>query len=106
MRRRAFVARLGGSALATALLAACGTAGPTTGPAVTQQAVVSGGSKLQLPTYMPPKAPPPDVPGTRSVPSGYINHPKQLVKSVDAVPGRGGDITIITQTLGSVPVPL
>jgi putative aldouronate transport system substrate-binding protein len=129
--RRAFVARLGGSVLTSALLAAC-TAGPppaptsapatqpTTAPAapkpsaapaqaapaVPQAAVVSKAGRVQLPTYMPPKAPPPDVPGTRIVPGGYLSYPRQLVKSVPETPGRGGEITIVTQTITNVPPPV
>jgi putative aldouronate transport system substrate-binding protein len=140
--RRAFVARLGGSALATALLAACSapatstaptsapaapagqpttppaaaaptsTAKPTTAPAqaapaATQPpAVVSRSGRLQLPTYMAPKGAPPDVPGTKVVPGGYLQYPKQLIKSVPETPGRGGEITITTQTLTVSPVPM
>jgi len=89
--RRTFVARLGGSALATALLAACSApatstaptsaAKPTTAPAqaapaATQPAaVVSRSGRLQLPTYMAPKGAPPDVPGTKVVPGGYLQYP-------------------------------
>src|SRR6266540_4359750 len=127
--RRAFVARLGGSVLTSALLAACtqppasppttppAAAGatsapkPTTAPAqaapaATQAAVVSRTGRLQLPTYMAPKSVPPDVAGTKIVPGGYLQYPKQLVKSVPETPARGGEITIITQTLTVSPVPM
>jgi putative aldouronate transport system substrate-binding protein len=146
LSRRAFVARLGGgalAALAVPLLAACtgqpaaaptaapakpttapAPAAPTTAPAaaatpapaapaataapaVTSQAVVSRSGRVQLPTYLPPVSPPPQVPGTRIVPNGYTVYPlDSLVKSVPNPPGRGGDISIMTQTVTTLPTSL
>ena len=43
---------------------------------------------------MAPKSVPPDVAGTKIVPGGYLQYPKQLVKSVPETPARSGEITI------------
>jgi putative aldouronate transport system substrate-binding protein len=40
------------------------------------------------------------------VPGGYLNYPKQLVKTVADVPGRGGEVNIVTQTLTVAPTPM
>lgn len=43
-----------------------------------------------------------DVPG---VPLGYTTYPHSLVKTVDEVPGRGGEVTSLTMTWGGQPTP-
>jgi putative aldouronate transport system substrate-binding protein len=139
LSRRAFVQRLGGTALVSAfgaqLLAACSSpppaaptaapaAAPTTAPAAatavpqvqakpttaapaTVAAVVSRSGRVTLPTYVPPAdAPPPDVPGGAITPPGYTRYPAKLVRSVANPPAKGGEITIVTQTLGTTPTPM
>lgn len=120
MRRRALIVRLGGAAAMAQLLAACSntpTSAPAgaptsaaskaaTGPATTPAAaVVSKSGRVALPTYTAPNAPPPDIPGVGSVPPGYTSYPKQIVRSIADPPAKGGDITVVTQTLGTVPPP-
>jgi putative aldouronate transport system substrate-binding protein len=121
MTRRGLILRVGGTALVAQLVAACGGASgatpaapptsaappapkPTTGPVTTPAAaVVSRSGRVSLPTYVPPNAPPPDIPGTGMVPPGYSAYPKQITRSVADRPAKGGDITVVTQTLGVVP---
>src|SRR6266545_1861134 len=118
LSRRAFVRRLGGTALVSAfgaqLLAACTTpaAAPTTAPAAPPtaaptvvSAVVSRSGRVSLPTYVPPAdVPAPDVPGGTITPPGYTRYPAKLYRSVANPPAKGGEINIITQTLGATPV--
>jgi putative aldouronate transport system substrate-binding protein len=133
--RRAFVGRLGGtvltSAIAAQLLGACSTgARPSaSGETATGQptaataggaaavvatpptpnagvAVVSRTGRVTLPTYMPPNAPPPDVQGSAITPPGYTSYPQKLLRSVPDTPGRGGEVNVITQTLTTLPTPM
>jgi len=152
LSRRAFVRRLGGTALVSAfgaqLLAACtspapaptvapapaptvapvakpttapittaaapttAAAAPTTAPAAPTtaaptvvSAVVSRSGRVSLPTYVPPAdVPAPDVPGGTITPPGYTKYPAKLYRSVANPPAKGGEINIITQTLGATPV--
>ena len=110
------MSRVGGTTLATAMgvLAACSSppaaptaapASPTTPPAAApgKPAVVSRSGRVALPTFLAPNAPAPDVPGTNVTPPGYTSYPKKLVRSVADPPASGGDISIVTQTLGVVP---
>lgn len=73
------------------------TAAPT--PGIASGTTVSG---VRLPSFIPIQGPRPDLPGdpTRGVNDGYIAFPKdKLYKSVPTPPGKGDDITTLTQTL-------
>src|SRR6185437_3918566 len=72
----------------------------------TGAAVVSRSGSVQLPTYMPPNSPPPDVPGGTLTPPGYTSYPQTLTRSVADPPAKGGQINIITETLGTLPTPM
>src|SRR5262245_33553560 len=93
---------------ATTAPAAGGAAKPAAAQATTAPAaVVSRSGSVALPSYVPPAdAPPPDVPGGAITPPGYTKYPDQLVRSVADPPAKGGEITIITQTLGTAPTPM
>ena len=83
----------------TAAVPASGSSAAT--PAGSQAAgeVVSG---VHLPRFIPIQGPVPDLPGdaTRGVNDGYVAFPRdKLYKSVPTPPGKGGDITTLTQTL-------
>src|SRR5579871_4258031 len=53
-------------------------------------------TKLQLPTYIPAQAAKPDLPGSAAgLDPAYFTYPKDHVKSVTEVPGRGGDVTAL-----------
>src|SRR6195256_2830127 len=121
--RRALLIQVGGTGLGATLLAACGspaTPSPTSAPAAAAKpttataaqvapattpapAVVSKSGRLALPLYIPPNSPPPDVEGGKITPPGYTKYPAKLVRSVPDPPAKGGEINIITQTLGTVP---
>jgi putative aldouronate transport system substrate-binding protein len=66
-------------------------------------AVVSKSGRLNLPQYIAPNSPPPDVPGGTITPPGYTKYPAKLIRSVPDPPAKGGDINIVTQTLGVTP---
>ena len=65
--------------------------------------MVSKTGSLPLPQYIAPNSPPPDVPGGTITPPGYTKYPARLIRSVADPPSKGGDITIVTQTLGVTP---
>ncbi|MBO0880555.1 MAG: hypothetical protein J2P17_09460, partial [Mycobacterium sp.] len=100
LSRRSFV-RLSAASLAlfSVTLEACGRPGPSSAPAT------NGGGTLTLPTYVPPQAPPPDLPGTaEGLPAGYLTYPNQLIKSVSAPPGKGGAFSpMVITASGGVP---
>lgn len=88
-------------------------ANPTSAPKPTAAAastpapaVVSKTGHVTLPTYMQPNWPTPDVPGGTITPAGFINYPQKLIRSVANPPGKGGEVTITTQTLASIPTPM
>ncbi|MBV8718063.1 MAG: hypothetical protein JO020_27315 [Chloroflexi bacterium] len=80
---------------------AAATAGPTPNSA---GAVVSKSGKVTLPTYVAPNwASPPEVPGGGITPPGFTSYPQKVVRSVADPPGKGGQVTITTQTLAALP---
>jgi putative aldouronate transport system substrate-binding protein len=92
------------SAAAPAATTAAGGAAVASGPtAPPSGAVVSKTGRVQLPSYLPPNGAAADVPGGKITPPGYTAYPKQLIRSVPNPPGKGGEISIITQTLATVP---
>jgi len=107
--RRAFLRRTGGVALAAFggaqfLLQACtsvpgatpgGAAAPTTRPPTGP----APSGAVKLPTYVPVAAVKPDLPGTQTIPDGYLTYPKSTFKSVTATPASGGEVTWMTYTI-------
>ena len=100
--RRSFVTGALGT-LGLGVLAACTPAAPSTGgsaaPGTAQPAT---GGKLQLPTLVPPAGPKPDVPGSDTIPNGFINYPKSPTQSVKTPPGDGGDVTVAGEVFTSL----
>jgi putative aldouronate transport system substrate-binding protein len=88
------------AAQATTAPAAAATAAPAQAAAKP-----ASGSKLQLPTYIAPKVPPADVPGSDTIPDGYKNYPKSPTQSVANPPGDGSDVTIAGETFAPL-IPL
>src|SRR5687768_12082868 len=111
--RRAFLRQLAIGAVVP-LLAACTSAVPSAGP--TPAAPAAGGAvatskpaggKVSLPAYIPIELAKPDLaPTAAGVDPGYQTFPKNLVKSVQDVPGRGGDVTAFTRVILAAPPPL
>src|SRR5262245_2550968 len=61
-------------------------AAPTTAPATGKPAAAG---RVQLPTYVAPKGPAPDVPGTEIIPPGFLSYPKSPTQTVATPPGDG-----------------
>jgi putative aldouronate transport system substrate-binding protein len=108
--RREFMTRASGltaAGLALPLLAACGVAPrPSTG-----QAPAGGGSssgKVKIPSYIPiQEGPKPDLPGRADgVDAGYFSFPQTLFKSVKEAPGKGEDVTLMTNLIQGAVVAL
>ena len=88
----------------TAAAAPGATAGPTPN---SSGAVVSKTGKVTLPTYIAPNwASPPEVPGGGITPPGFTSYPQKISRSVPNQPGKGGDVSITTQTLAALPTPM
>ena len=108
LTRRALIRFTAGSAAAFALpavLAACNVTAPPASPSAPTPA--AGKAGLQYPTYVPfANAPKPDLAATEIVPSAYYSYPKNLVQAVATPPGKGGDVTAFTSTVGAPPPPV
>jgi len=107
--RRGFLLRTGGIAtagLALPLLAACGAAAPRVGGASTPAAASTG--KGKIPSYIPAKGgPAADLPARPDgVDAGYFKFPNPLFKSVPEAPGKGEDVTLLTNLIQGAVVAL
>src|SRR6266849_2685042 len=109
LTRRAFITKTSGLTvvgLTLPLLAACGVARPTTGPSSTGGGASSG--KVKIPSYVAvqdgPKA---DLPARADgVDAGYFKFPQTLFKSVKEAPGKGEDVTLMTNLIQGAVVAL
>ena len=102
LRRRAFINRVSSAALALPLLAACNLAPRPSTPAT------SGSGKVKVPSYAPvqegPKA---DLPSRADgVDAGYFHFPKPLFKAVKEPPGKGEDVSLMTNIIQGAVVAL
>jgi putative aldouronate transport system substrate-binding protein len=110
LTRRAFITRTSGltaTGLALPLLAACGLAPrPSSGSAPAGGGASSG--KAKLPSYVPVQdGPRPDLPARADgVDAGYFSFPQTLFKSVKEVPGKGEDVTLMTNLIQGAVVAL
>jgi putative aldouronate transport system substrate-binding protein len=110
LTRRAFMIRVGGvtaTGLAVSLLAACGAGPrPTTGPASSASGASSANAKS--PSYIPVQdGPKPDLPARADgVDAGYFKFPQTLFKSVKETPGKGEDVTLMTNLIQGAVVAL
>jgi putative aldouronate transport system substrate-binding protein len=113
IRRRTFL-RSTTTALATAglglpaLLQACAAPGPAAPSGAGGGGAGGGARPVQLPTFVPFAGPPPDFAGTDDgiVPPGYLNYPRNPVKSVTRPVGNGEDVTALMYTTQSAPTPV
>src|SRR5207244_2449252 len=110
LTRRAFIAKSSGVTavgLSLPLLAACGPLPrPSTGPA--PAAGTTSSSKVKLPSYVQvqdgPKA---DLPARADgVDAGYFKFPQTPFKSVKEQPGKGEDVTLMTNIIQGAVVAL
>ncbi len=110
LTRRALIGRASGLTavgLSLPLLAACGLAPrPSSGP--TSAGGGASSSKVKIPAYVPvqdgPKA---DLPARADgVDAGYFTFPQTLFKSVKDAPGKGEDVTLLTNIIQGAVVAL
>ena len=100
LHRRAAL-RLGAIGGGVSLVLACA---PPVAPAPTAPPKPAA---LQLPTYVAFQGPPPDQPGdAQGVQPVYVHYPKSPVKSVATPPGKGSQVTALTNTVNAPPAPL
>jgi putative aldouronate transport system substrate-binding protein len=98
-RQPASGASSGSGSVGTVSAPASGSSSATPAASQASGATVSG---VRLPSFIPIQGPVPDLPGdpTRGVNDGYLAFPKdKLYRSVPTPPGKGDDITTLTQTL-------
>ena len=109
LTRRTLIGKAGGLAalgLTLPLLEACGLVQrPSTAPSV------SGGAsagKVKIPSYVPVQdGPKPDLPARADgVDAGYFTFPQTLFKSVKEAPGKGEDVTLMTNLIQGAVVAL
>jgi putative aldouronate transport system substrate-binding protein len=110
LTRRAFIRNATGftaAGLTLPLLAACGlTPRPSTGPA--SVGVGANSAKVKVPSYVPVQdGPKPDLPARADgVDAGYFTFPQTLFKSVKEAPGKGEDVTLMTNLIQGAVVAL
>jgi putative aldouronate transport system substrate-binding protein len=107
LTRRTLIRLSAGTAAAVALpavLSACSGIGL---PGAGSSTPVPASSKVQYPSYAAfGSAPKPDLAATDLVPAAYYRFPENLVQAVTTPPGKGGDITAFTSTVGPPPPPV
>ena len=97
--------RLAGLGGAASLAVACAPA--PVAPVATVATAPAKPAALQLPTYVAFQGPPPDQPGdAQGVQPVYIHYPKSPVKSIAAPPGKGSQVTALTNTVNAPPAPM
>src|SRR6266478_2994880 len=110
LTRRALIRKTGGLTLvglALPLLAACGLA-PRPGNGPTSAGGGASSGKTSLPSYVPVQdGPKPDLPARADgVDAGYFKFPQTLFKSVKEAPGKGEDVTLMTNLIQGAVVAL
>jgi putative aldouronate transport system substrate-binding protein len=116
LTRRTLMAKTAGIAVAgmsLPLLAACGLApSPNTAPAASSTSTSSGGGaksgKVSLPSYIAVQdGPKPDLPPRQDgVDAGYFTFPQTPFQSVKQKPGKGEDVTLMTNLIQGAVVAL
>jgi putative aldouronate transport system substrate-binding protein len=109
LTRRRFITRsseLTAAALSLPLLAACGLVPRPSAPPGAVGSVNSG--KVKIPSYVAIQdGPKPELPGRADgVDAGYFNFPRTLFKSVREAPGKGEEVTLMTNLIQGAVVPL
>src|SRR5512133_135345 len=109
--RREFITRTSGltaTALVLPLLAACGLVARPSGGQTSSDGGSATSSKVKIPTYVQIQdGPKPDLPSRPDgVDAGYFNFPQGLFKSVKEAPGKGEEVTLMTNLIQGAVVPL
>src|ERR1051326_9052481 len=101
-------ARVSAAGLAVPLLAACGLAGPRPSTAPAPASGVASSAKAKVPSYAPIQGGPAvDLPARADgVDAGYYSFPQTLFKSVKEAPGKGEDVSLMTNVIQGAVVPL
>src|SRR5262249_622107 len=73
--------------------------GTTSAAASTPNPRGASGGTVALPTFAPIAAVKPDLPGSQTIPDGYLGYPKTTFTSVSDTPGSGTDISWMTYTI-------
>jgi putative aldouronate transport system substrate-binding protein len=99
--RRAFLKLAATSGGLTLLALAC------TPALLAPPGATSGVTALQLPTYVAFSGPSPDLPGSSDglLPPGYLNYPRNTIRSVQQPVGGGEEVTAVTYTTQAPPTP-
>jgi putative aldouronate transport system substrate-binding protein len=86
------------------LVEACAPSAPTTGSA---NGNPGAARPVDLPAFVPFAGPTPDFPGSAdgTMPPGYLNYPRDPVRSAARPVGRGEDVTALMYTTQSAPTP-
>jgi putative aldouronate transport system substrate-binding protein len=104
---RRTVLRLAGASGVVSLIAACAPTPVASGPTSAASSSNAQPAALKLPTYAAFQGPAPDQPGNpQGVQPVYVHYPKQPVKSVSTPPGKGSQITALTNTVNAPPAPM
>jgi putative aldouronate transport system substrate-binding protein len=105
--RRTFIAGIAAAGAALPLLAACGLAPRAGGGAAATGGGANSGN-VKTPSYAPVQGgPQPDLPARADgVDAGYFKVPQTLFKSVKQAPGKGEDVTLMTNLIQGAVVAL
>ncbi len=107
LTRRTFITTISGVAVVGApLLAACGIAPRPSSGAASSSGATS--AKARVPSYIPvQEGPKPDLPARADgVDAGFFSFPQTLFKSVKDAPGKGEDVTLMTNLIQGAVVAL
>ena len=105
--RRTFIAGIAAAGTALPLLAACGVV-PRAGAGPTPASAGASSAKATTPSYVPVQGgPQADLPARADgVDAGYFKFPQTLFKSVKEAPGKGEDVTLMTNLIQGAVVAL
>ncbi|HEY1294954.1 MAG TPA: extracellular solute-binding protein, partial [Chloroflexota bacterium] len=105
--RRTFITGIGAAGAALPLLAACGLV-PRAGTVATPTGAATSSGKAAIPSYVPVQGgPQADLPARADgVDAGYFKVPQTLFKSVKDQPGKGEDVTLLTNLIQGAVVAL
>ncbi len=107
LTRRTFITTISGVAVVgVPLLAACGIAPRPSSGAASSSGATS--AKARVPSYIPvQEGPKPDLPARADgVDAGFFSFPQTLFKSVKDAPGKGEDVTLMTNLIQGAVVAL
>jgi putative aldouronate transport system substrate-binding protein len=92
---------------AAALLEACSRPAPSPGATAAAGAPAAGSTTgFAYPSHISFAGPKPDLAGgPNGLPDAFFSYPSSTVKSVQSPPGKGGDVTVLSTSVGGGPPP-